>query len=220
MHTKAKIVSLRSLSLPADHAPVPADVRRFLHEAQSRIDDFQRTGRVAAFVPSDFAAAYGILRGIGDSELSRGRLFCEWGSGFGVVTCLAAMLDFTAFGIEIDGRLIDASRRLAADFDVPVEFIHGSFIPREADRLLDNAGPLSWLATETDACGKIREADTSDVDLIFAYPWPDEEGVVIDLFDAYASPGALLLTHHGGDEFRLCRKEAARKRRARTRTKR
>jgi hypothetical protein len=47
--------------------------------------------------------------------------------------------------------------------------------------------------------------------VIFAYSWPDEELVVGELFDRYAGAGALLLSYHGGDEFRLRRK--ARKRR-------
>jgi hypothetical protein len=61
-------------------------------------------------------------------------MFCEWGSGLGVVTCLAALLEFDANGIEVDSTLAHASRLLAADFDVPVEFAQGNFIPAGATR--------------------------------------------------------------------------------------
>jgi hypothetical protein len=36
-----------------------------------------------------------------------------------------------------------------------------------------------------------------EFDLIYACPWPDEEWLVEELFDAHARPGALLLTYHG-----------------------
>ena len=49
---------------------------------------------------------------------------------------------------------------------------------------------------------------TEDFGIIFAYPWPDEERTLGQLFDRHAGAGALLVTHHGGEDFRLCRKSA------------
>ena len=49
------------------------------------------------------------------------------------------------------------------------------------------------------------------MDLVFAYSWPDEELVVSELFDRYAGEGAVLMSYHGGDEFRLRRKALKRK---------
>jgi hypothetical protein len=115
------------LNLLIGETAMPGDVRSFLREAERRIERFQLTGRVPGFVPSDFERAYGVLRALTAAELATGNLFCEWGSGFGVVACLAALLDFDACGIEIEGELVDAARRLAADFDLPVEFMRGSF---------------------------------------------------------------------------------------------
>ena len=48
--------------------------------------------------------------------------------------------------------------------------------------------------------------DLSDMDLVFAYPWPGEEGLIEALFDAFAAEGALLLTYHGMNEMKLQRK--------------
>jgi hypothetical protein len=59
---------------------LPADVRSFLREADRRIERFQRTSRVPAFVPSDFGAAFGVLKELADTSPRAGRLFCEWGS--------------------------------------------------------------------------------------------------------------------------------------------
>src|SRR5262245_46747263 len=95
---------------------LPGDVRSFLREADRRIERFQLTSRIPAFVPSDFGASYGILKQLAGACLKPGRLFCEWGSGFGVVACLAAMLEFDAYGIEIEAELVDAAQQLADDF--------------------------------------------------------------------------------------------------------
>ena len=147
-------MALVGFDLPLDSTAIPRDVRSFLGEAERRVRRFLRTGRFAAFVPSDFARAYRILRALADADLAPSTLFCEWGSGFGVVACLAAMLD-------------------------------------EENGAHDELG-----------------LDPDDFAVIFAYPWPDEEQVTAGLFQRYAAPGAVLLTHHGGAEFRLRRKTA------------
>src|SRR5438874_514368 len=140
-------MTLANLSLPS--GPVlPADVLAFLREADRRIERFQRDCHVPGFVPSDFVGAYGILRALAASDLAPGNQFCEWGSGFGVIACLAAMLDFDAHGIEIESELVDAARRLAADFDLPVEFICGSFIPRGSAVGRSASVEHAWLSTE------------------------------------------------------------------------
>src|SRR5262245_43093830 len=126
---KETAIPLVEIELPIDTAPLPRDVAVFLREAARRIERFQMDCRVPGFVPSDFARGYTSLRSVATRDSTPGNLFCEWGSGFGVVTCLAAMLDFDAYGIEIDSELVQAAVQLAADFDVPVEFIRGSFIP-------------------------------------------------------------------------------------------
>src|SRR5205085_9980642 len=92
--------------------------------------------------------AYGVLNGLTVSGIPTGSLFCEWGSGFGVVACLAAFLEFDASGIEIEGELVDAARQLADDFDLPVEFIHGSFIPKGAAIDVNHGDAFNWLTTE------------------------------------------------------------------------
>src|SRR4051812_30631200 len=107
---------LRRVSLPQEELALPGDVRRFLREADRRIERFFRAGWAPGFVASDFTRVYAGLRHLESLDLAPGRCFCEWGSGFGVVCCLAAMLGFDACGIEIRSELVDASRRLADDF--------------------------------------------------------------------------------------------------------
>lgn len=206
-------MALLDVKRPLDGATIPPDVQEFLDEADRRIDELHIPGRVTGFVPSDYAGAFTVLRAVAAAGLSRGPRFCEWGSGFGVVTCLAAMLDFEACGIEIEAELVEQARQLADDFGVPAEFAHGSFVPRGAERRVHASGTYAWLMTEGDYAYDDLGLDPRDMDLVFAYPWPDEEAVTGDLFDRYAGDGALLVTYHGGDEFRLRRKARRRGRR-------
>jgi hypothetical protein len=206
-------MSLADASFPCGAKAIPADVRSFLREADRRIEDFQRYSRVPGFVPSDFPRVYRVLRAVAEAKATPGNLFCEWGSGFGVTACLAAMLDFDAVGIEIDSDLVDAAQKLADDFGLPVEFIRGSFIPKGGEVCADLTNDFAWLTMEETHTNEEFGLDPHDFDVIFAYPWPDEEGVTERLFDRYARAGALLITYHGGDDLRLRRKKAKKKRR-------
>jgi hypothetical protein len=195
---------LVDLRLPADARPPPHEVRVFLREAGRRVERFRQDHRLPGFVPSDFGAVYAALCGLEEENLAPGRWFCEWGSGFGVAACLAALLGFDACGIEVEGELVDESRRLADDFGLPVQFARGSFLPAEADARA--GGGFAWLATG-EVCGhRALGLDPDDFDVIFAYPWPDEERLTAALFDRYARAGAVLTTYHGGDAVRLRRK--------------
>jgi hypothetical protein len=190
---------------------IPPDVLRFLREADTRIDDFQVGSRTPAFVAGDYEGAYHLLRALADSPLTRGNRFCEWGCGFGVIACLAAMLDFDACGIEIERDLITEARKLADDFEIPVEFVCGSYIPPGGEGRVYNGGNYAWLTTDADHAYAELGLDLDDMDVVFVYPWPDEEGVTGELFDRYGGDGAVLATYHGGDDFRLRRKARPKK---------
>jgi hypothetical protein len=203
---------LRSLDLSPSDAPIPVDVARFLREADRRIDLFQDACRVPGFVPSDYCIAYRVLRAVAESGLARGRQFCEWGSGFGVVACLAAMLDFDSCGVEVENILVQEARKLAEDFELPVEFAAGSYVPRGAEDRIHRGGSYSWFSTEGDYAYEDLGLDPVDMDVVFAYPWPDEEPVTLDLFQRYCGPGALLITFHGGEDIRVRRNRKASRR--------
>jgi hypothetical protein len=188
--------------------PLPHAIRKFIREADRRIERFRREHRVPAFVPSDFAATYSSLRALQESGCLSGGWFCEWGSGFGVTSCLAAMLGFDALGIEIEGVLVDAARRLATDFDVEVEFVEGSFIPAGGGAFVDGID-CGWLTCVAGGGHETLGLDPEDFDVVFAYPWPDEECLTAALFERYAREGAVLVTDHELGGLRLRRRWSA-----------
>src|SRR4051794_15641528 len=205
---------LVELDLPLRETKLPGDVRTFLREADRRIARFLREGHVPAFVPSDFPRVYQTLRALSEAGLTPGGLFCEWGSGFGVVACLAALLDFDAFGIEVEDELVEAAQQLADDFGLPVEFVHGSFLPAGFDARA-NGQQFAWLTTDIHDGHQDLDLGPDDFDVIFAYPWPDEESLTADLFEHCGRVGAVLVTYHTSDELRVRRKTARSRRRDR-----
>ncbi len=162
-----------------------------------------------AFVPSDFELAYRALAAIQTANLATGRRFLEWGSGIGVVACLATRLGFDAIGIEIESPLVDLAERLAADHGLDSEFICGSFVPHGTNVTVGTADDFAWLSTTGPVAYDDLDLAPDDFDLIFAYPWPGEEQIIFDLFADHAATGALLLTYHGLEGVRLQRKRRA-----------
>jgi hypothetical protein len=201
---------LIELDVPSPRSALPGSVRSFLREAARRIDQFQQRSRVTGFVPSDYESGYHLLRALEEGCLLKGNLFCEWGSGFGVVACLAALCGFEAYGIEIEADLVDAARQLADDFSLAVEFVQGSFLPRGSEITQGARQEYSWLATEAGNTEDELGLGPDDFDVIFAYPWPDEEDLIARLFERHAAAGAVLVTYHGGERFRLRRKKQRR----------
>lgn len=206
-------MTLVDVDYTLERTRIPDSIADFLHEANIRTNDYLTHSRVrvSGFVPSDFVCVYWALRAVVHENMASGNLFCEWGSGFGVVASLASLLGFDSYGIEIDERLVDASRDLVYAQGLPVEFAHGSFVPPEADSIIDEeyASESFWLDTETanDAYDELEIAP-DEFDVVFAYPWPNEETAVGRLFDRCAAEGALLLTYTQLDEVRIRRKLA------------
>lgn len=201
---------LTPIELETPSQPLPADVQALLEDADDRIERFHHDHRnrpLAAFVPCDFVLAYHALRQVEALSLAAGHRFIEWGSGAGVVACLADRLGWDAVGIEIEPPLVELARSLAEDHDCGVEFSCGSFIPSDAAVDDYEQRDINWLATDgADAYEEIG-LDPDDFDLVFVYPWPGEEQVVFDLFLDAAATGSLLMTYHGQDGIRLQRKK-------------
>ena len=201
------------LSLPNALPPAPPGVARFIVDAQSRIDSFiesHLTEPIYSFVPSDFSLVYGALCHVADKHLAPGPLFCEWGSGAGVVTCLAAMVGFDACGIEFETDLVELSIRLARHYHLRAGFCRGNFVPHGGQKIAEEVSEFEWLASGGPDPYDQMDLEIDDFDMIFAYPWPGEERVIERLFDRFASDGALLITYNGTEGVHLFRRRTAR----------
>jgi hypothetical protein len=194
------------LKLPADG--LPPNVSTLLDDARRRIEALEHTSRAAmpAFVPSDFALVYRALSAIQSGNLATGGKFLEWGSGIGIVACLATQLGFDAVGIEIERPLVAIAEDLARRHRLATEFVCGSFLPAGAEVRLETPDDFTWLTTTGQCAYDQLDLAPDDFDLIFAYPWPGEEQIIFDLFADHAATGALLLTYHGLEGIRLQRK--------------
>ena len=135
---------------------------------------------------------------------SAGRRFLEWGSATGVITIMADLLGFEAYGIELDASLVDIACNLAERFKSHARFANGSFLP---------AGYTYRSPTGDSRLGTIGEGPSGycalgrqleDFDIVFGYPWSGEEPIMLDVMKQYGSRDAhlLLLTGRGIQVYR------------------
>ena len=121
--------------------------------------------------------------------------FLEWGSAMGVITIIADLLGFEAYGIEIDADLVAVARRLAERFESRARFAAGSFLPqgyvfrpRRRDRRMGTIGQ--------GASGYVElRHPLEDFDVVFGYPWGGEEPVMHDVMRVHGGRGARFLMH-------------------------
>ena len=177
--------------LPLDSA-LRARIAELQYEGQeiwNRFDIEVRQHEWHPFVPADYEV---VLRTLLDMR-APGVRFLEWGSATGVITIMADLLGYEAYGIEIDAELVAIARTLAEEFDSGAHFAAGSFLPagyewrpRRGDRRL---GTLGEGASAYPALGHPLE----DFDVVFGYPWGGEEPIMHDVMRCYGGRGARLL---------------------------
>ena len=208
---------LTDIDLAVNPIDLPEHVAEYLREAVLRGSGFVSSipSIFRGFVPSDYVCVYHALRAIAEAGVACGNLFCEWGSGLGVVASLASLVGFDAYGIEIDRDLFDASLELADDFGIRVKFMNGSFVAQGADDLVERAfvdcdGGLS-LDPQADHTYAELGLEIRDFDVVFAFPWPNDEELTAGLFERFAARGALLLTYSELSSVRLRRKVVSRR---------
>jgi hypothetical protein len=171
------------------------------------------------FVPSVPERVFAVLEEVTTRKLPPTRVFCEWGSGFGTATCLAALLGYEAYGLEIDEELVRLSRAISRRLGIRVTMLCTSLFPAGyvASAGVDGATLVTPASVSTHhntdkARGPLRydgmEIDIADIGLFFAYPWPEERELMRQLFEAVARAGALLVVYHTDTDIRVFRKVA------------
>jgi hypothetical protein len=155
---------------------------------------FDRTVRERGFHPF-VAADYEVVRAALLSLRAPGRRFLEWGSASGVITIMADLMGFEAFGIELDASLVETARLLASRHGSGARFAAGSILP----------DGYQWRSRDGDSrTGTIGEGRSGylqlgraldEFDVVFGYPWGGEAPVMQDVMQRYGRPDALLLLH-------------------------
>lgn len=195
---------LEELTLEVVAAPLPDRARALIVDGEQRIAELGRV--LPGFVPSDHALVFEALRVLRAGSWLTGDRFCEWGSGLGIVAGLAAMVGYESYAIEIEEELVDEGERLSEDFGLEVVHAAGTFVPPGSDDLLAGTGDeLEWLRAGGNDGYELVDRDPDEFDLIFAYPWPGEEHIILSLFERHAGRGSVLLSYHGMEGVRAHR---------------
>ena len=167
------------------------------------------------FVPSVPEIVFAVLEEVTKRNLPPNRVFCEWGSGFGTATCMAALLGYEAYGLEIEEELVRLSRAIARRLGIPVEVICTSMFPKGYDWCsgvgrAELVRPESFGDYDDEDKRPLRydgmEIDVAEIGLFFAYPWPEERELIQELFDAVAAEGAILVAYHTDKQVCVFRK--------------
>lgn len=209
-------MSLEQLPLRINPDDVPDDVAALIAEADRRCDEFFNAGlgrRYPRYIPSDPAIVHAAMVYLKNSGDIRGDVFCEWGCGFAVATCMASLIGYEAYGIEIEPELADLADQLAADFDIPARILCTSYLP-EGYEECDGVGGKDLLPPEAtishgdaiDTTPSYEGLDPDEVDVFFVYPWPGQEELMMDLFKSMTTEGAILLIYLGDREIAAYRR--------------
>jgi hypothetical protein len=217
--TTGASMALEAIAMEGPEARVSDQVARLIATYSRSWERFfvDNANQAPRFVPSVPERVWAVLAEVTARQLPPTRVFCEWGSGFGTATCLAALLGYEAYGLEIDEELVRRSRALAQRLGIPVRMLCTSFFPAgDAASAGDDGAALVTPASVSahHATAETRaplryagmESTIADIGLFFAYPWPEERALMRQLFEAVARVGALLVVYHTDTDFRVWRK--------------
>jgi hypothetical protein len=197
--------SASSLDMEVD-AVLGARLTSLLEEGRtiwSRFDSDVRQQRFHPFMPSDYERVLQALL----SLRGPGLRFLEWGSATGVITIMADLLGFEAYGIEIDAELVATARDLAERSESDARFAVGSFLPDGYEWKPDSGdGRLGTIGRGASGYPELGRG-LEDFDLVFAFPWEGETPIMHDLMQRRAGSGASLLLYHSKEGIQVYRRE-------------
>lgn len=193
-----------------DRSPLPEEIVRWLSAAQDRVQVFwdqfpQRP--LAQYVECDFELVARALQHCLKNDLIDGRMFVEWGCGFGVVTGIASLLGLDAIGVEAEQFLASEAQQLLDTNQIKAEVWQGNFLPQGADRLAEEDDPVVSLSHTCEPAYESRGISLNDFAMVFVYPWPGEEHFLKAVFQRFARSAALLLLYRGPYHLELYAKQ-------------
>lgn len=164
-------------------------------EIFDRFDREVRRRHFHPFVAADYDRVLAALVKVREPGLR----FLEWGSATGVVTIMADLLGFEAYGIELDPSLVEIARDLARRHGSGARFAAGSFLPSGYQwRPRDGDGRTGTIG-EGPSAYPVLGHPLEEFDVVYAYPWMGEEALMHDLMRRWGSPRARLLLHGDTD---------------------
>ena len=201
---------LTQIQIPSsvDTTPIPTELSARITSARNEIEAFQDRWdcpQIEQFVAADYPLVYQCLNWTLQSQPLLGQRFLEWGSGFSIVSAIAAEMGLNAFGIEAERDLLAMGRKTIQTWNVSVELVEGNFLPPGAAQLADDPMLPSLSHEVADGYAKIG-LELDDFAMVYAYPWPGEDDFHEFVFDRYAASGALLMLFCGPNDVRLWRK--------------
>ncbi|MGI9445734.1 MAG: class I SAM-dependent methyltransferase [Rubripirellula sp.] len=201
---------LTRIQIPSsvDSTPIPDELAARITSARGEIEAFQdRWDRpqIEQFVAADYHLVYQCLNWTLQFQPRLGQRFLEWGSGFSIVSAIAAEMGLNSFGIEAEPDLLAMGRKTIQTWNVSVELVEGNFLPPGAAQLSDDPMLPSLSHDVADGYQTIG-LDLDDFALVYSYPWPGEDDFHEFVFDRYAASGALLMLFCGPNDVRLWRK--------------
>jgi len=157
-------------------------------------DQFDHDVRDHRFHPFVAANYESVLEAL-IAQRGPGLTFLEWGSATGVITIMADLLGYEAYGIELDESLVTTARALAARFDSRATFAAGSFLPQGYEwKPRDGDGRLGTIGQGRSGYLELGKS-LDEFDVVFGYPWAGEEAMMHDLMRCYGGTGARLMVH-------------------------
>ncbi len=198
------------MSPPVNNNPLPdlstdpllEEMRALWKETDEIWDRHHDQEGFGGYVSADYVEVYQELLKLKDQVDT----VLEWGSGLGVVTIMASRLGFQAYGIEVEPVLVEYSQELAERYGPDAQFAAGSFIPDDYQWGVELPGNPS--RTETDSRAAYDELDMQphDFDLIYAYPWPDEHGLYLDIIRNHGGENTLFMSFDAREGVSITRK--------------
>ncbi len=205
-------MAIIQIDLPISGIKISPEIARFIKSADRMMEEYDDANEYRKrpnFVHCDPQLFYATIRYATDLNLPLGRVFCEWGSGFGMSTCIAALLGYEAYGIELDPEVVKLSRKLAQSQDINATILETSYFPNGFSSYPGSGDDELIVPPEYSRIhGEVRHmpryegmaCDTDEIDLFFVYPWPKEHEMFQDLFNAVAGDGAVLIAYYGDGE--------------------
>ena len=183
----------------AGDADLDARLDALCAEGWALWEQFDRTVREAEFHPF-VAADYAVVRRALLELRSPGRRFLEWGSASGIITIMADLLGYDAYGIEIDATLVETARGIARRHGSGARFVAGSFLPTGYRwRTAEGEQPMGTIDEGPSGYLTLGRA-LDEFDIVFGYPWGGEAPLMRDVMQRYGRPDALLLLFDASGE--------------------